>query len=180
MKVAQSCLTLCNPKDCSPPGSSVHGILQVRILQWVSIAPPRDLPDPGIKPRSLALEADSLLSVPPGKPYATGRGRKKNIELEKSRFKIKTKQKNKAFSCPVLRFSVHPLAFLCLSPTGNSVALTYQSLDSEAPGPSRWRNLGLLPAPSEPRGRPGASVAAESSLDSPRSPGPCRSPGLTL
>ena len=34
---AQSCLTLCNPTDCSPPGSSVRGILQARILQWVAI-----------------------------------------------------------------------------------------------------------------------------------------------
>ena len=37
MKVTQSCLTLCDPIDCSPPGSSVHGILQVRILVWVAI-----------------------------------------------------------------------------------------------------------------------------------------------
>ena len=36
--VAQSYLTLCNPMDCSPPGSSVHGILQARILEWVAIA----------------------------------------------------------------------------------------------------------------------------------------------
>ena len=35
--VAQSYLTLCNPMDCSPPGSSVHGILQARILDWVAI-----------------------------------------------------------------------------------------------------------------------------------------------
>ena len=35
--VFQSCLTPCNPMDCSPPGSSVHGILQVRILEWVAI-----------------------------------------------------------------------------------------------------------------------------------------------
>ena len=35
--VAQSCLTLCNPMHCSPPGSSVHGILQARILEWVAI-----------------------------------------------------------------------------------------------------------------------------------------------
>ena len=35
--VAQSCPTLCNPTDCSPPGSSVHGILQARILDWVPI-----------------------------------------------------------------------------------------------------------------------------------------------
>ena len=37
MKVAQSCPTLCNPMDCSPPGSSVHGILQKRILEWVVV-----------------------------------------------------------------------------------------------------------------------------------------------
>ena len=37
MLVAQSCPTLCNPMDCSPPGSSVHGILQARILEWVDI-----------------------------------------------------------------------------------------------------------------------------------------------
>ena len=36
-EVTQSCLTLCNPMGCSPPGSSVHGILQARILEWVTI-----------------------------------------------------------------------------------------------------------------------------------------------
>ena len=37
-EVAQSCSTLCDPVDCSPPGSSVHGILQARILEWVAIS----------------------------------------------------------------------------------------------------------------------------------------------
>ena len=37
-EVAQSCPTLCDPMDCSPPGSSVHGILQARILEWVAIS----------------------------------------------------------------------------------------------------------------------------------------------
>ena len=36
--VAKSCLTLCDPIDCSPPGSSVHGISQARILEWVAIS----------------------------------------------------------------------------------------------------------------------------------------------
>ena len=49
-KLLQSCLTLCNPMDCSPPVSSVHGILQVRILY---IPSPGDLPTPGIKFMSL-------------------------------------------------------------------------------------------------------------------------------
>ena len=39
--VAQSCLTLCDPVDCSPPGSSVHGIFPARILEWVAISSSR-------------------------------------------------------------------------------------------------------------------------------------------
>ena len=39
--VAQSCLTFCDPMDCSPPGSSVHGILQAKILEWVAISSSR-------------------------------------------------------------------------------------------------------------------------------------------
>ena len=50
----------CNHRDSSPPGSSVHGISQTRILEWVAIPPPEDLPDPGIKPKSPALKANSL------------------------------------------------------------------------------------------------------------------------
>ena len=52
--------------DCSPPGSSVHGILQARLLEWVAIPFSRDLSHPGIEPVSPALKADSLLSKPPG------------------------------------------------------------------------------------------------------------------
>ena len=63
---SQSCLTLCNPMGCSPPGSSVHEILQVRILEWVAIPYSRARPDPGIEPRSPASQADSLPSEPPG------------------------------------------------------------------------------------------------------------------
>ena len=44
--VAQSRLTLCDPLDCSPPGFSVHGILQERILEWAAIPSPEDLPQP--------------------------------------------------------------------------------------------------------------------------------------
>ena len=48
--IAQSCLTLCDPMDCSLPGSSVYGILQARILDRVAIPFSRDLPDLGIEP----------------------------------------------------------------------------------------------------------------------------------
>ena len=55
MKVAQSCLTFCDHMNCSPPGSSAHGILQARILEWGAILFSRDLPDPGIETGSPAL-----------------------------------------------------------------------------------------------------------------------------
>ena len=64
----KSCLTLGNLMDCSPPGSSVCGLLQARTLQWVAFPTPRDLPYPGIEPGPCALQADSLPSEPPGKP----------------------------------------------------------------------------------------------------------------
>ena len=63
-KSFQSCLTLCDHLDCSPLCSSVHGILQARM----GCHSPGDLSDPGIEPRSPALQADSLPSKPPGKP----------------------------------------------------------------------------------------------------------------
>ena len=50
--VAQLCLTLCNPMDCSPPGSCVHGVFLTRVLEGVAMASFGDLPDPGIKPTS--------------------------------------------------------------------------------------------------------------------------------
>ena len=70
MKVfnALACSTLCYPMDCSPPGSSVHGILQARILEWAAMPSPGKLPNPGIKPRSPALQADSSPAEPQGKP----------------------------------------------------------------------------------------------------------------
>ena len=67
----QSCLTLCDPMECSPPGSSVHGILQARTLEWVACPPPGDLPDPVIKPASPAapcVEGGFFTTEPPENP----------------------------------------------------------------------------------------------------------------
>ena len=72
MKDAQLCQTLCDTIDCNLPGFSVYGILQARILEWIAIPFSVNLPDPGIEPGSLALQADSLLSEPPGKPKKKG------------------------------------------------------------------------------------------------------------
>ena len=55
MLVAQSYLTLCDPINYSPPRSSVHGVLQARILEWVTIPSPGDLPNPGTEPGSPTL-----------------------------------------------------------------------------------------------------------------------------
>ena len=63
--VAQSCLTLCSPMNCSPPGSSVQGITQAILLAWVVMPFSRGS---GIKPRSPVLQADSLLFELPWKP----------------------------------------------------------------------------------------------------------------
>ena len=54
---AQLCLILCDPMDCSPPSSSVHGILQAKILGWILCPSSGDLPDPGIEPGSLMSPA---------------------------------------------------------------------------------------------------------------------------
>jgi len=54
--------------DCSPPGSSVHGISQARILEWFAISFSRGLPDPGIENGSPALEGDSLPLSHQGSP----------------------------------------------------------------------------------------------------------------
>ena len=70
---SRPCPALCKPMDLSLPDSSVHGILQARILEWLLYPPPGDLPDPdsGIElksPASPALRLDSLPTEPPGKP----------------------------------------------------------------------------------------------------------------
>ena len=53
----QSRPSLCHPMDCRLPGSSVHGIFQARILEWVAIYSSRDLPNPGFEPVSPAAPA---------------------------------------------------------------------------------------------------------------------------
>ena len=72
-KSLQSCPAVCDPMDCSPPGSSVHGILQVRILEWVAMpssrgsSPPRDRTH--VSYVYLHWQADSLPLALPGKPF---------------------------------------------------------------------------------------------------------------
>ena len=62
--VAQLCPTLCNPMVCTPPGSSVYGIFQARILEWVSIHFSRGSSNSGTAFGSPTLQADPLRSEP--------------------------------------------------------------------------------------------------------------------
>ena len=66
--VIQSFLTLWNPMDCSPTVSSVHGILQARLLEWDASSFSRGSSRPRIEPGSPTLQADCLPYEPPGKP----------------------------------------------------------------------------------------------------------------
>ena len=62
------CLTLCNPMDCSPPGSSVHGISQARILEWVAISFSRESSQPRNQTHVSCLADRFFTTEPPGKP----------------------------------------------------------------------------------------------------------------
>ena len=68
MLADRSCLTLCHPMDCSPPGSSVTEFSRQEYWSGWPFPSPGDLPDLGIEPRSPTLQADLLPSEPPGKP----------------------------------------------------------------------------------------------------------------
>ena len=92
---------LCDSIDCRMPGSSVHAILQAKILEWVAIHFSRKFFDPRIKPGSPALQADSLLSDPPGKP------------LNKPYTFPQKKKQTRSFS-PNLFLCLYSLPSLCL------------------------------------------------------------------
>ena len=82
---AKSCLTLCNPMDCSLPGSFVHGISLGKNTECLSglSFPPGDLSNPEIRPTFPALQADSLLLEPSEQPPRDGRERAKKILYKK-------------------------------------------------------------------------------------------------
>ena len=66
--VAQSCPALCDPMDCSPPGSSVHRIFQARILEWVTISFSRESSQPGDWTQVSSIAGRLFTTVSPGKP----------------------------------------------------------------------------------------------------------------
>ena len=76
---AQSCVTLCDPLDFGPPGSSVRGILQARRLEWVAISSSRGSSLPGIEPTSSALASAFFATEPSGKPFHSGSQENKRL-----------------------------------------------------------------------------------------------------
>ena len=84
--VAQSCLTLWDPMDCSPPASSVHGILQAGIMEWVAISYSGGSSRPRDRTRvsyiSLHLQAGSLPLAPHGKPRVPAQGVENVLQLD--------------------------------------------------------------------------------------------------
>ena len=68
-QMLQSCLILCDPKDCSLPAPLSMGLSRQEYWSGLPCPPSRDLPEPAIKPASSELQADSLSTEPPGKPY---------------------------------------------------------------------------------------------------------------
>ena len=115
MLVTPSCLTLCDPLDCSPPGSSVHGISQARVLEWVDISFSRGSsqgPNPGLlhcrqilyrlSHRELVrtFSISARRSPPPPAPRPTSQNLHFNqVQRRQSVFKVETLCSPKAFVC---------------------------------------------------------------------------------
>ena len=103
----QSCLTLYDPMNCSPPGSSVHGILQARILEWVAMPLSRGSSWPGIKPESLRSPKLAGTWAPPGKPHWKWEPYKPNV------WKVKRLVLDETYPVP-LRHSWHRAWLWCI------------------------------------------------------------------
>ena len=69
--VMSNCIDCCNPVDCSPPGSSVHGILQTRIVKWIAMPFSKGSSQPGSRDRVSCISDIAgrfFTAEPPGKP----------------------------------------------------------------------------------------------------------------
>ena len=103
----------CNPMDCSLPGSSVHGILHARILEWVAIPFSKESSNPGIKSMSPASAGGFFTTEPRGKPKHTTR-------------QTKTKKQKKA---PL----IFPIAVLTAKEQINVWNVREESMSLESP-----------------------------------------------
>ena len=138
--LTQLCLTLCDPMDCSPPGSSVHGIFQERILEWVAMPSSRESSQPRIKPWSPTFQVDSLPSEPPRKPKNTGVGSLSHLQGN-----FPTQESNQGpLHCRQILYKLsYPGSPGRLQRCRNPILFIYQRLSDT------W---GLIPANQTPRG----------------------------
>ena len=125
----------CDPMDSSLPGSSVHGISQARIWSGLPFPSPKDLPNPGIEPRSPELQADSLPTELQGKCLLNCKVQKDDCEGKK---KVKVLV---AKLCPSL---CNPIGY---SPLGSSVHGIFQARVPE------WIVISFSRISSQPRDR---------------------------
>ena len=104
--VVQSCPTLCDPMDCSLPGSSVHGIFQARILEWIAISFSKESSQPRDWTWSPALQANSTIWATREALYEDGRGEKNiyhvrllwNVNAHRARIRVPSTWKTHASS----------------------------------------------------------------------------------
>ena len=139
--VLRRVLTFGDPIVYSPPDSSVHGISQARILECLPFQSPGNLPDPGIEPKSLTLQTDSLPSEPPVKPIKVKWALK--VEHWSNRFSVFMKRNTREFTLCLFVFSSislphpHPLGGVTEKPAWEETVLTRTS-------PCWHPDLGLL------------------------------------
>ena len=139
---ASACPTLCDPMNCSPSLSFVHEILHTRILEWVAMSSPGDLPDPGIKPAppaTPALQVDSFIhwvtwevqeyALNPYFQFWFTASWWKQVTKQKKN-KTKTKQKE-------IAISMGPTTFFCSKrePSCPVAEHSYTTQESTASGP---------------------------------------------
>ena len=124
MLVVQSCLTLCDPMDCSPPGFSVRGILQARTLEWVAL--PSSRGSSQLRDQTcvscISCTVDKFFTTePPGKP----------IQEPISNSSVKIQKKKKGYSPPVA------LSFSSYQPSTSFVNGFPLGVDPHVPPPYR-------------------------------------------
>ena len=133
---AQSCPPLCNPMDCSLPVSSVLGILQARILEWVAIPFSRGSFQPRIKPGYLALHADSLPSEPSGKPHDVAKSFFKN-EFKKDIITIGSSSSISGYIPEGNQITIL-MSFLHIHVTAALLTITKTWKQAECPSVDEW------------------------------------------
>ena len=150
--VTRSCPTLCDPMDCSQVPLSM-GFSRQEIWSGRPFPSPRDLPDPGIKPVSPALQADSLPSEPPGKP-SVRRPSSKKLPLQKARPEFHGRVRSLASALPHMRH-----------PQGISIHFTHHHTNSREPWVGK-SSVFCIRGPEHPRGQvhlPGSESHSPSS-----------------